>query len=54
MAGSNTWIPKTYKEAMTRPDLWWERMAKEFEMLKEKEVFEVVEQPVGKNVVGSK
>jgi len=39
---------------MKRPDLWWEPMMKEFEMLKERGVFELVPRPEGKNIVGSK
>jgi len=50
----DTWTPKTYKDAMKRPDLWWEPMEHELEMLKEKGVFEVVPRPQGKNVIGSK
>jgi len=51
---TNKWTPKTYTEAMRRPDLWWEPMVKEFEILKEQEVFELVPRPLGKNVVGCK
>ena len=32
---TDTWIPKTFNEAMKKPDLWWEPMVKEFEILKE-------------------
>jgi len=39
---------------MKRPDLWWEPMMKEFEMLKERGVFELVPRPEGENIVGSK
>ncbi|KAJ3552615.1 hypothetical protein NP233_g12840 [Leucocoprinus birnbaumii] len=41
MVDVDKWIPRTYKEAMTRPDLWWEPMSREIEMLKERGVFEV-------------
>jgi len=51
---TNEWTPKTYTKAMRRPDLWWEPMVKEFEILKEREVFELVPRPLGKNVVGCK
>jgi len=51
---TETWIPKTFNKAMKKPELWWEPMVKEFEMLKECEVFELVQRPVDKNVVGSK
>ena len=39
---------------MKRPDLWLEPMTKEIEMLKVREVFEIVPRPQDKNVVGSK
>ena len=51
---TDTWVPKTFYEAMKRPDLWWSPMVQEFEMLKERAVFELVPRPIGKNVVGSK
>jgi len=50
----DTWVPRTYIEAMKQPDLWWEPIATEISMLKEREVFELVPRPQGKNVVGSR
>jgi hypothetical protein len=50
----DTWVPKTYREAMYRPELWLAPMEKEYRMMKEKGVFEAVDRPVGKNVVESK
>ena len=50
----DNWIPRTFKEVMRRPDLWWELMATEIVMLKARDVFEVVLRPEGQNVVGSK
>ena len=50
----DNWIPRTFKEAMKRPDLWWEPMAAEIAMLKAREVFEIVPRPNERNVVGSK
>jgi len=47
-------VPKTYNEAMKRPDLWLDPITKEIEMLKLQDIFEVVPRPSGKNVVGSK
>ena len=35
LTDTEAWIPKSYNEAMRRPDLWWEPMVQEFEMLKE-------------------
>ena len=51
---TDTWIPKTFNEAMRKPELWWELMVKEFKMLKERGVFELIQRPTNKNVVGSK
>jgi len=51
---SENWIPRTFKEAMRRPDLWWEPMTTEIGILKAKDVYEVVLRPIGQNVVGSK
>ena len=51
---TDTWIPRTFNEAMRKPELWWEPMVKEFEMLKERGVFELIQRPANKNVVGSK
>jgi len=39
---------------MKKPHLWWKPMVKKFKMLKEQEVFELVQQPVDKNIIGSK
>jgi len=39
---------------MQCPDLWWEPMVKESEMLRERGVFEVTPRPVERNVVGPK
>jgi len=50
----NTWVSRTYIEAMKQPDLWWEPMATKISILKERGVFEVVSRPQGKNVVGLK
>ena len=50
----DNWIPRTFKEAMRRPDLWWEPMATKIAMLKAREVFEVVPRREEQNVVGSK
>lgn len=49
-----TWMPRTYREAMRRPDLWFSLMAKKLEMLKERRVYEVVPKPSDHNVVDSK
>ena len=54
IADIDSWVPKTFNNAMKRLDLWWEPMMKEFEMLKEQGIFELVPRPEGKNVIGSK
>jgi len=51
---TNTWIPKTYQDVMRRPNLWWKPIAKEIEMLKQRDVFILVPRLVGQSVVGSK
>jgi len=40
---TKTWIPKMFNEAMKKPKLWWELIVKKFKMLKEHEVFELVQ-----------
>ena len=50
----DNWIPRTFKEAMRRLDLWQKPMATEIAMLKAREVFKVVPRPEEWNVVGSK
>jgi len=52
LADSNTEVPRTYQEAMKMPNLWLEPMSKEIEVLKARDVFEVVQRPKNKNVVG--
>ena len=54
LANSNTKVPRTYQEAMKMPNLWLEPMRKEIEMLKARDIFEVVQQPKDKNIVESK
>lgn len=46
------WIPKSFKEAMQRPDLWWEPMQMEYDLLIEKGVWELVDLPLGANLTG--
>ena len=49
---TDTWIPKTYREAMKKANLWWEPMAKEIKMLKQQNVFTIVPRPVVKMLLG--
>jgi len=51
---SENWIPRTFKETIRRPDLWWEPMTTEIGILKARDVYEVVLRPIGQNVVRSK
>jgi hypothetical protein len=44
-------IPRTYLEAMRRPDIWFEPMSKEIQAMRSKEVYRLVPRPLGKNVV---
>lgn len=43
----DNWIPRTYTEAMTRPDLWKEPMDAEMERMKQHEVWTLVDAPEG-------
>ncbi|KAH7873928.1 uncharacterized protein C8R40DRAFT_1171847 [Lentinula edodes] len=36
------WVPQTYKQAMRRPDLWFTPMEREFNMLLDKDCWELV------------
>ena len=47
-------VPQTYREAMKEPEAWVALMMREIEMMRVKVVYELVDQPVDKNVVGSK
>jgi len=51
---NETWISRTYHEAMRQPNLWWEPMATEIAILKARDVYKVVPRPIGRNVIGSK
>jgi len=51
---TDTWILRTFNEVIRKPELWWEPMVKEFEILKERGVFELIQHPENKNVVGLK
>jgi len=39
---------------MRRLDLWWKPIATKIEMLKARDVYEIVLRPMGQNIVGSK
>jgi hypothetical protein len=47
-------IPQSFNEAMKRPDLWFEPMVKELQVMKDKGVYHLVPRPLGKNVVRSR
>jgi hypothetical protein len=47
-------IPRTYLEAMRRPDIWFKPMMKELGVMREKSVYRLVPCPLGRNVVQSK
>lgn len=47
-------VPKTYNEAMKKPDLWLDPITKKIEILKLQDIFEIVPRLSSKNVVGSK
>ncbi|KAF7763932.1 hypothetical protein Agabi119p4_8469 [Agaricus bisporus var. burnettii] len=48
------YVPKTYAEAMRRPDLWFAPMLKELQAMRDKGVYKLVPRPVDKNVVRSR
>ena len=45
--------PQNFCEAMKDLDLWWALMVKEFNMMRAWGVYELVEQPLGANVIGT-
>ena len=49
-----SWIHTTYRDAIKQADLWLDPMTKKYNMLREREVFEVVPRPSNRNVIGSK
>jgi len=51
---TDNWISSLYTNAMQHPNLWWEPMVREYEMLKEQGVFELTPRLLERNVVGSK
>jgi len=51
---NNTHIPTNYWDTIKQADLWFDLMTREFNMLKERGVFEVIPRPQDKNVIGSK
>ena len=44
-AENDNWIPRTFKEAIERPDLWQEPIVAKIAILKAREVFKVVPRP---------
>jgi len=47
-------VPRTYSEAMKRPEVWLPSMRKEMDKMAENEVWELVRPPPGANIVESK
>jgi len=48
----DTWVPRTYIEAMKQPDLWWEPMATKISMLKKEEYLKLCQDHRGKMLLG--
>jgi hypothetical protein len=44
-------VPKTFIDAMRRPELWFEPMVKEIQTVRDKGVYRLVPRPLHKNVV---
>jgi len=42
----NHWLPNSYDEAMTRPDLWGEPIEKEMKNMRDRNVWKVIENPL--------
>ncbi|KAJ3552017.1 hypothetical protein NP233_g12969 [Leucocoprinus birnbaumii] len=47
-------VPQTFREAMMEPEAWWEPMVREINVMKARGVYELVERPVGKNIIDPK
>jgi hypothetical protein len=54
VTGDDTAVPHSFNDAMRRPDLWFEPMVKELQVMKDKGVYHLVPRPLGKNVVKSR
>jgi len=54
LINTDNWIPSSYTDTMQCPDLWWEPMVREYEMLKEWRAFELTPQLLERNIVDSK
>lgn len=50
----DTWIPRTYSEAMTRPDLWGEPIRKEIDRLTLRKVWHLVDRMPSVNIMKTK
>ena len=48
---TNHWLPNSYAEAMTRPNIWQGPIDKELDVMKEREVWKVVNPPPGVRLV---
>ncbi|KAJ3563743.1 hypothetical protein NP233_g8744 [Leucocoprinus birnbaumii] len=47
-------VPQTFREAMMEPEAWWEPMVREINVMKARGVYELVERPVGENIIDPK
>jgi len=47
-------VPQNFHETMEDPDSWWAPIVKEFNIMRARRVYELVERPLGVNVIGTK
>ena len=50
----NFWLPNSYSEAMTRPDIWSGPIEKELKVMKERNVWEEVDPPSDVRTIGTR
>lgn len=50
----DNYVPKTFNDAMRAPELWFEPMIKELQVMKDKGVYKLVPRPSDRNVVQSR
>jgi hypothetical protein len=53
-ADKDTYLPRSYEDAMQHADLWLPPMQAEMEVMRKRGVFSKVERPVGRKVIGLK
>jgi hypothetical protein len=49
---SNFWLPNSYSEAMTRPDMWSGPIEKELKVMRDRDVWEEIDPPPDVRTIG--